>query len=147
MGFDAFKQDEGEQTDDQDSDPSGTHLYLGQHGYERLPADVRNSDSASDDVAEAYELVKSSAAGGGPGPVRQFADMTHTGGIHHLIADVILQVEELRQQQSPRPIVDWVLDDFDAEARADVLFSYMEDNPEVGQLVAEKIRGSDEGDE
>lgn len=127
MGFDLSGSD-GSSTD---SEPSGTHLYFYEEGHERLP----ENDEIASTIAEAYELAGTSP----DGPVRTLANRGWEGGLQHMLAEFVISVGSLIEEESPEPVVSWVMESFDEEEQVEAVAQFLDDNPEVGRELAERL--------
>ena len=145
MAFDAFKDDS--ESDDSGNDTEkagGTHLYFGQEGYDKLPKSVTHSDEAMERVEKAYELSRTSPNG----KVRQFANDYIEGGLHRLLADfAITYGKVIDAAGDPTPFMTDMIGDFSEEDQAAAIINHLEENPEVGALIEERLSGNSEDGE
>lgn len=133
MGFDAFGSDDSTETS---TDPSGTHFYFYEEGHERLP----ENEEVAAAQAEAYDLASTSP----DGAVRTLANRGWEGGIAHMMAEFVISLGEMLEEGSPTPVLEWILEDFDEEEKEEAIAQYLDNNPEVGQALAERLQSTEE---
>jgi hypothetical protein len=137
MGIGNF--DSGDDGQDDNQDPSGTHLYFYQRGHERLPGE--EGDAGYEKIATAYELAKSQPTNG---RVRTFADNNFGHGLQEMLAEFVMAMGDSIEEETFSPVLSWALEDFPAEAQAEMVADYLDDNPEVREELAERFESTED---
>jgi hypothetical protein len=136
MGFGQFS-DSDESTEDENQDPSGTHLYFFEQGHDRLP----NEDDVAADISQAYELAKSQPR---TGPVRALAGKGWEGGLQHMLAEFVIQTGEFMDDDGdPFHLIDWFMDGFETDEQVQAICRFMDDHPDVAEELADRLASSE----
>lgn len=138
MGFDNYNS--GDDEEEQNQDPSGTHIYFYEEGHDRLPED----EEVADALADAYDLARTQPT---DGAVRSLANAGWDGGLVHMLAEYVNAVGEFLDQDNPQPMLAQVMEDFSPELQAQTMMSYLKANPEVGAELQDLMAGGSEEDQ
>lgn len=135
MGLDWSNSDDAEEEESENK--SGTHIYFYERGHDRLPGE--EGDEAYESIASAYETAKTRP----DGRVRNYANGNFEGGLQQMLAEFVNTMDSALEQGGPLPIIDLALGDMPAEAQDQVLAQYLDQNPEVAELLVQRIQSSE----
>lgn len=128
MDFENIQDDSGNDA----NDPSGTHVYFYQRGHDRLPGE--EGDAGYEALADAYETARTKPT---KGTVRSYADSQYSSGLVHMLAEFVNTMDDCIENESPKPLMELALGDLPAEAQAQVIGQYLDQNDETREAVAE----------
>ena len=136
MSFDWAESDDGEE--ESGSDKSGTHIYFYERGHDRLPGE--EGDDQYETLAKAFETARTSP----DGRVRAYANRNFGAGLQQMLAEFVLAMDSAIEQGGPLPIIELALSDMPAEGQDQVLAQYLDRNPEVAELIAQRIESTED---
>lgn len=144
MGLADFGKDDDEEQDQNNSSASKTYIHFYEEGHEDAPS---YSDETAEVVDKAYNLAK------GSGEVRNFfnSDSEYEGHVHAyaeftvgmgeaIDGDFSRAISFLLGPASDNPEIR----EKEAEFYADQLASWLDQNPEVGEILADRIMTHEE---
>jgi len=139
--------DDEEQEEESNGSLSGTHIYFYEAGHDRVSS---HSEKAKEDYDEAYDLAKKGGA------VRNyFEDKRGVYGIQHGLAQFVIALGSALDGDFTE-IIDHTLapESEDPEVRqqeaefyANELAKWLDQNPEVGEILIDRIMTSEQAQE
>lgn len=133
MGIGNF--DSGSDEEQNQNDPSGTHIYFYQRGHDRLPGD--EGDDAYETIADAYEQARTKPT---EGPVRSYASSQYSSGMAQMLGEFVNTMGDCLEAESPLPLIELAVGDLPSGAQAKVLAQFLDRNEETKQELTQRMK-------